>query len=38
LHAVAVTGFAVAFLQGMEIGWTQSVGRLAALVTGAAHS
>jgi uncharacterized protein YndB with AHSA1/START domain len=34
-RAVAVTEDAVSYLQGMEIGWTQSIDRLEALVAGA---
>jgi uncharacterized protein YndB with AHSA1/START domain len=32
-HAVAVTDVAIAYLQGMEMGWTQSIERLLALVS-----
>lgn len=32
-RAVAVADYAVAYLQGMETGWTQSIDRLQALVT-----
>jgi uncharacterized protein YndB with AHSA1/START domain len=32
-RAVAVTEIAIAYLQGMEMGWTQSIERLLALVS-----
>ena len=35
-RAVAVVEMATAYLQGMEMGWTQSIDRLEALVTRAA--
>jgi uncharacterized protein YndB with AHSA1/START domain len=35
-RAVAVVEAAVAYLQGMEMGWTQSIDKLEALVTKAA--
>ncbi len=37
-RAVAVAEAAVAYLQGMEMGWTQSIDRLAAFVARAAEA
>jgi uncharacterized protein YndB with AHSA1/START domain len=35
-RAIAMVDFAAAYLQGMEMGWTQSIDKLEALLTGGA--